>query len=490
MQHDEIAILFEKVIHCENYLEFVPVAVIEGKYNEESKLFISKVGTPYPNIINSNTTHGYFQREKISEYKKKYPLLPTPLIKSLLLHYAKKLIFVSAKEKNTNSPIILMSKKNSNSTPKLVLDNDILAFYREYYPNMLNMISNELGNEENNTEEQKQEEKKVLPNPTEEININDIYKELTEHIINQDEPIKQILTAIWKQYNGFSEQKARNILINGSTGVGKTEIFRIITKKLQIPHFITSATEYSATGYIGKSTEDMLLNLLRNANYDLEKAQKGILIIDEIDKLAESNGKTSQINQKDVQESLLKILKDAIVPIVTKDKEYMFDTSKLMVIGLGSFSRIKLENKTPLGFERQQVKKEYKDITRDDMVKNGMIEELIGRFPIVIQMNELEEKHLLLILKTKNSILNINKEFFNKKNIELIIDENTLKEIAAKASKQKYGARSLDEIIETALSVASFEIAQNPDLYSKLIITEDTIKDKKNYTLIKKEANK
>ncbi len=480
--NNELVILLKKIVHCENYIQYLPIEVIEGHYNEDENLFYDKNGTPYQNIINSGGSHGYFNRQSIKDYKEQYPNLPLTLIKKLQLHYAKKAIFNLTYEKNGDEivPILLVTAKNSIQKPKLSIDKDIGKFYAENFPNMTEKLIEEFGIELTGYNTNKVKKESIL-------NIEEMYTQLTENIINQEEPIKQILVAIWKQYNAFSDNKTRNILINGSTGVGKTQIFRILTKILKIPHYITSATDYSATGYVGKSAEDMLINILKNANYNLEEAQKGILIIDEIDKLSESGNKTSQVNQRDVQEAILKILEDAIIPITVNNKEYMFDTSKLMVIGLGSWSRIENQEKRGIGFAAQE--KQQKNINKDDMVNNGMIAELVGRFPIIVHMNELEYEHLLMILKSKNSILQTNTKFFKDNGIDLILEEETQKEIAKIASKQKYGARSLDEIIETALSVASFEIANNPNTYSKLIITPETIEDNKKYTLIRRKES-
>lgn len=480
-KNNELTILLKKIVHCENYIEYIPIKVVEGNYNEEDGIFYDKEGTPYQSVINSLGSHGHFNRQSIEEYKKKYPNLPLPLLKSLILHYAKRVSFVLSYETNNKetAPILLVSAKGAGQKPRLALDEDIERFYSENYPNILQKLNERFGITI-------AYQTKVTQKKDNELDISKMYKTLTENIINQDEPIKQILVAIWKQYNGFSDNKTRNILINGSTGVGKTQIFRILTKLLKIPHYITSATDYSATGYVGKSAEDMLINILKNANYDLEKAEKGILIIDEIDKLSESNNRSSQINQRDVQEAILKILEDAIVPITINNKEYLFDTSKLMVIGLGSWSRVDLESKKHIGFQKEEQVEKINNLTKEDMINNGMIAELLGRFPIVVHMNPLEYEHLLTILKSKYGILSLNKLFFEEKGIELIIDEETEKEIAKKASHEKFGARSLDEIIETALSIASFEIAQNPDKYTKLILTPETINDAKKYTLIKK----
>lgn len=475
----ELAVIFKKILYENGTIEFVPLKVVEGTYDQEFKVFIDKNGTPYNNLIENPNGYGFIYRDTCENFRKKYPHIPNSLIKKLILNAVKKYkyIYCISQVKEAVAPIILGKKKGQIDGGDILLDNDIIEFYYETYPEFIESILNE------NSEADDKENEEELDTT---ININKLYTELTNNVIDQDEPIRKILTAIWKQYNNFSETKSRNILINGSTGVGKTQTFRILTKMLEVPYYLTSATEYTAEGYIGKSVSEMLVGLLQNANYDIEKAQRGILIIDEIDKLSESNKNFSQINQKDVQEALLKILEDGVFNLKVGLKEYTFDTSKLMVIGMGSWSRIELKETRPVGFESKASKKEYKDITKEDIVSAGMIPELIGRFPTIVQMNELTYDSFIKILKSKNNILSLNKEFLRKNGVTLTVSDDTLNEIATKAIKLKYGARSLDEIVETALAVASFEIATNPNIYNELIITAETINDNKKYTLIKR----
>ncbi len=480
----DLALIMKKIVYQDGNIELVPLEVLEGVYDEENEAFIDLDGTPYYHIITNPDSIGFMYRDNISNYKKNYPYLSISRLKSMMLRSAKKSIYLYcfAGKDDTLIPIILY-KNDQFDEPKLLLEGDIIEFYSNTYPEFIESILNgELSNDSDNTK------KLALPQEIT-MDVAKIYSEVTNNVIDQDEPIRKIITAIWKQYNNFSETKSRNILINGSTGVGKTETFRQLTKRLQVPYFMTSATEYTASGYIGKSVDDMLIGLLKNANYDLDKAQRGILIIDEIDKLSETNKSSSQINQRDVQEALLKILEDGVFAINVNNKEYMFDTSRLMVIGMGSWSRIELKETRPVGFNSKPIKKEYKDITREDIVSAGMIPELIGRFPTIVQMNELGYDSFIRILNSDNNTLSINKRFLSSKGVTLTVENDTLKEIALKAIKQKYGARSLDEIIETALSVASFEIASNPDVYSELIISPETIKDNKKYTLVRRKEN-
>lgn len=191
-----------------------------------------------------------------------------------------------------------------------------------------------------------------------------------------------------------------------------------------------------------------------------------------------------------MQEGLLKILEDGKFVVRWNNKNYEFDTSRLLVVGMGSFSRIILNNKV-IGFEKNEQKRQYKDLTRNDFIENGMIPEFIGRFPTIVQMNELDYYSFLKILDTsKNNAFALNKSFLERQGIKLTLEEGVKAAIAKKAVKDNFGARSLDEIIDRALSIASFEIAKNPELYEEPIITEDTIKDNNSYKLVRKISNK
>lgn len=475
----EFAVIF-KVGIKDNSIEYTPKDIIIGYYDDEEKAFIDNSGTAYYHIIDIPENYGYACRSDISMLTKSYPLVPFPLAKKIILNSLKKSKYVLGNEEKTSTPVIIMTDKKTNNI-EVLLENDVLNFYEEVYPNFIE----EFREKDKETNIEQNEETK---NTNIEINIANLYKEITENVIDQDEPIRKILTAIWKQYNDFSPNKSRNIFINGGTAVGKTETFRILTKLINVPCVMTSATEYTANGYVGKSVTDMLVSMLDRAGGDLEKAQKGILIIDEIDKIASQGTSSSQVNQRDVQEALLKLIEDGKFDITYHNKEYTFDTSKLMVVAMGSFSRIELKEDKVVGFEQKAKNKTYKDLTREDFIANGMIPELIGRFPVIVQMNELGYNSFIRILKeSKHNALNLNKNFFESQGIKLSLSDEVIDAIANKAVKDKFGARSLDETIETALSVASFEIASNPDLYDELVITTDTIKDNKNYKLIRKK---
>ena len=500
----DLAVIMNQQFIDEGMSDYVPFKIVEGYFCEEDECFYDIEGTPYSHIIYNIDSYGYMGRIGYDSIKKQYPLLNLNLIKKVLLHELKKYkytYYLPEDNSTYGAPVILYGKNSKDIKVMLNLhteedknarfneDVDLINFYEKYCPTFYYYINNK--QEQKNLESKEIiDEEKLIEEVNSKLVIKELYYELTANVIDQDKPIKEILTAVWKQINNFSNEKSRNILINGGTGVGKTQIFRILTKLIDIPCVITSATQYSATGYIGGNVEDMLVSLVKRADGDIEKAQKGILIIDEIDKLAETNIGHSQVNQKDVQESLLKILEDGILTIEIDKVDYEFDTSNLMVIGMGSWSRIEVKPEKTIGFGAitTNQKKTYKDITREDMIKNGMLPDFIGRFNTIVQMNDLTYDSFLKILKSKNSSLKWNKEFFDKRGIKLTINEEACKAIADKASKSSFGARDLDSIIERALSVASFEIATNPDKYSELIIDEETINNNEKYTLVKKQT--
>lgn len=499
----ELAVIF-KITHPsyglgKQTIEFVPIKVIEGVFDYENEVFTDKDNTIYHHLIDDPETYGFANRMSIENIRKQYPHIPLPVVKALLLKNSRGYYYQLAQIVDNEVPVIIITSKQNPSKKTPLFDSTLLPYYLEYCPDIL---KNYLKAEENEQKEEKaiiqeaiNEQTKLKEieasssENTQSIDINALYKELTSNVINQDEPIRKILVGIWKQYNDFSDNKSRNILINGSTGVGKTEIFRIIAEQIGIPTVIASAPQYSATGYIGRSVEDMLTALLEKANGNLDKAERGILIIDEIDKISQTKD-TSSVNQRDVQENLLKMIEDGSYLVTYKGCQTTFETGRLMVIAMGSWSRIELEEEKVVGFEQKSKKRQYKDLTKEDFIKNGMIPELVGRFNIIVQMNELDYNSLLEILdRAKNSALNTQKEFFKKREIDLIVEEAAKKAIALKASNNNLGARSLDEIIETALSEASFEIATNPSTYEKLIITPDTIEDNKKYTLVRRKTN-
>lgn len=309
------------------------------------------------------------------------------------------------------------------------------------------------------------------------MNISDVYKELTSKIIGQDEQIKQILSTIWKQYNNEDKTFNYNMLINGPEGVGKTTIFKLLEDLLGIPCVIVNAKRLNSVSYI----ENTLLKLIEKTDYDLELAEKGILVIDKLEEISTNSRERHSTLSKEQQEVIISLIDEGLFTINNIDnKRYRFSMNKLLIVGLGNFNNDKQLRNTTVGFSTND-----KESTLDSY---GIIPELANKFPILIEMNNLTLEDYINIIKNSTlSSLNTNREFLCKKNINLQVSEDVINEIARLAYDRKLGAKSINEIIESTLTLAEFEIANNPNLYESLTIDKSTIKDNKKYTLVKKK---
>ena len=296
--------------------------------------------------------------------------------------------------------------------------------------------------------------------------IASMYSKIKETIISQDEQIMQILTTLFKnqkivnsQLNSDLVSKLKeNIIIYGPTGTGKTEILKRISKIYNIPIVIEDATSLSETGYIGRNITDMLEDLYHASDNNIKLAQKGILVIDEFDKLAEKQeyGK-SHVSREGVQRSLLKLLDGSLFYF----NNIKFDTSKLTIIGLGAFTGITSDNN-------------YKNITSQDFINYGIMRELIARFSKTIPMNHLSKDSIIKIIKESNfSPINTYRELFKLLNIEYDFDDSFIDYIAEISVLQKNGARSIKTIFDNCISSALFKIFAGEYSSIKLVAPEE-----------------
>lgn len=302
------------------------------------------------------------------------------------------------------------------------------------------------------------------------IDIESIDKEVRKNIIGQDNAIKQILSTIYfnqRLYDSdLPNDKLRNlkqnILLVGSTGVGKTEIIKQIAKQLDIPCVIEDATRYTIEGYKGNSIEDMIRDLYESADYDLELAERSILVIDEIDKKSATED-VSSIASTGVQQSLLKLLEGTIYNIsgdsASMQEPFEFDSSYLTIILSGAFSHMdeKKNKEKVVGFtanknlEEKKTTREFKD--------SGIIPELMGRISKVIQLNKLEEKEFVEILKSSEiSPLRLTKEFYNSLGVEVIYTDSFINDIAKIAKTKDIGARGLKTAFDETIETLEFEV--------------------------------
>jgi len=330
----------------------------------------------------------------------------------------------------------------------------------------------------------------------------EIKQELDQYVIGQERAKKTVAVAVHNHYKRIThkmvddvELEKSNVLLIGPSGCGKTLMARVLARCLNVPFAIADATTLTEAGYVGEDVENVLLKLIQNADFDVQRAQQGILYVDEIDKIGKTYQNVSitrDVGGEGVQQSLLKMLEGTTANVPTHagrkhpEEQYIqIDTSEVLFICGGTFTGIeervrKRTNQRQIGFHHVEGQDDEHDlgrllqmVTDDDLIKFGLIPELVGRLPVIAALNPLLEAELVrVLLEPRNALIRQYQKFFELEDATLEFTDDALSEIALKASKKGTGARGLRSVLEEIMLEPLFNLPARPKGHTYVVVPE------------------
>lgn len=495
-----------------------PVGLVKGCYDSQLDVFTTVYGETYESIkSNTGEENGIFYaphslNELMETYEESDELVVMNKFYDDLINY----LYIGLCDSETwnidiaaidlNSICGLFEQKNNEEENVEEEKNIYFSFTEDNLKELMKLESlkkirevlNEIIEQAHNTNFSGEDEKNlevstddsnkkliVAKEESKKMKLSELKNEVLNCIIGQDDAVKAVTTTMIVNENSKNPRHKAHILIAGPSGTGKTEMMNIISRKMNKPVFKADATAYTKEGYVGKSVYSMLKGLLSAADDDIEKAQNGILIIDEIDKKAGGSEK-DDVSGTAVLNSLLKIMDRDVVEIETsREQTIPFDTSNLTIVFMGAFSDLysRKQNKKEIGFgitsstEEKDVK-----ISKQDLIEYGLPAEFLGRISKVVYTKELKENDLVnILLKSEISPLKMEEEFFSDLGIKLKYNKQYVKQLAKNCIKHKTGARELKSEVQKSLESVYEEVLDNPGKVKVLKLTAETANDNKKY---------